>query len=480
MIDLDIEAEKYTSIVSWDELQSQKGIQKGTVVLGGGLAGLSAGYVLSKAGAMVTVFEGAPTVGGLSITVVEDGFRFDLGGHRFLTKSKKLELFVNEILKGDIVNVPRTSQIYLFNKYFDYPLKPANAMFGLGIFTTLQIILAYGKEKLKAWFKPPEIISLEDWVVSHFGRKMFDLYFKQYSEKVWGIDCKEISQEWVAKRIEGLSLTAAIKSAFFKYSGKKITTLADEFMYPPLGIGMISDRLQEEIEENDGSVMTDARITRVHHKDFHVTGITVKNNKQPYNIEGAEFISSIPLTQLVKMLQPPPPPEILEAASSLKYRDILIVTIMLDREQVTDLTWLYLPGKDIPLGRIHEPKNWSRRMAPEGKTSIVAEFFCFKGDEIWNSTDDELTDITVDNLEKLGFIKRSDLIGSRVIRAPNAYPLMEVGYREPYEKIIKYLENFKNLHIIGRGGLFRYYNMDRAMESGIEMAEEMLAKVVVK
>ncbi len=454
--------------------------QNGIVILGGGLAGLSAGYVLSREGKKVLVVEGDSTVGGLSKTYKHNGFMFDLGGHRFITHSRPLERFVNELLKGEFLKVPRTSQIYMFNRYFDYPLKPVNAMFGLGMLTSLQILLDYWKEKVKNALTPPRIISLEDWVVSQFGRKMFDLYFKQYSEKVWGIDCKEISQEWVAERIKGLSLWEAIKNGFTKVSGKKLKTLADEFIYPPYGIGQLSDNFKEGIEEAGSTVTTGTRVVKVNHENFNVSSITVENNGKEYEIEGKEFISSVPLTHLAKMIQPAAPADVIEAASKLRYRDIVIVTVMLDREKVTDLTWLYFPEKDMPLGRIHEPKNWSPHMAPEGKTHVVAEFFCFKGDRIWSSSDEELTAVTVENLEKLGFINRSEVIDSCVVRAAKAYPLMEVGYREPYEKILQYLKNFKNLRPIGRGGLFKYYNMDRAMESGIEVAEEILGKKVLE
>ncbi|MEC4685673.1 MAG: FAD-dependent oxidoreductase [Nitrospirota bacterium] len=454
--------------------------QNGIVILGGGLAGLSAGYVLSREGKKVLVAEGDSTVGGLSKTYKHNGFMFDLGGHRFITHNRSLERFVNELLKGEFLKVMRTSQIYMFGRYFDYPLKPVNAMFGLGILTSLQILLDYWKEKIKNVLKPPEIISLEDWVVSQFGRKMFDLYFKEYSEKVWGIDCKSISQEWVSERIKGLSLWEAIKNGFTKVSGKSIKTLADEFIYPPYGIGQLSDNLKEGIEEAGSSVLTETRVIKVNHENFNVSSITVDNNGKQYDIEGKEFISSVPLTHLAKMLHPAAPADIMEAASKLRYRDIVIVTVMLDREKVTDLTWLYFPEKDMPLGRIHEPRNWSPYMAPEGKTHVVAEFFCFKGDKIWNSSDEELTAITVENLEKLGFINKNEVIDSSVVRAAKAYPLMEVGYREPYEKILQYLKNFKNLRPIGRGGLFKYYNMDRAIESGIEVAEEILGKKVLE
>ncbi len=449
------------------------------VILGAGLAGLSAGYILSKVGRKVIVFESDSSVGGLSKTVTHRGFRFDVGGHRFITRNEKIERFVKEILDGDFLVVPRKSKIYMLDRYFDYPLRPANAVFGLGLSTTLQIISDYCKERVKNTLNPPEIVSIEDWVINQFGRKMFDIYFKEYSEKVWGIECKRISKEWVAQRINGLSLWTAIKNAFFKFSGKGIDTLSDEFIYPLMGIGQISDRLKDGIEEEENPLLTNTRVIQINHENSCIKRVVAKNCEQLYDVKGSEFVSTIPLTNLIQMLQPAAPEDVLKAASQLKYRDLVIVTIMLNRERITDLTWMYLPEEEIPLGRLHEPKNWSPHMAPEGKTHIVTEFFCFKGDKIWSSTDEELTSITVNNLEKLGFIKESEVIDSCVLRVPKAYPLFEVGYREHCDKILHYLKNFRNLHIIGRGGMFRYYNMDRAMESGIEVAEKILGERVL-
>ncbi len=454
-----------------------KSLSRDAVILGGGLAGLSAGYVLSRGGRTVVVLEGDSTVGGLSKTVVHGGFRFDLGGHRFITKNRKIERFVTEVLDGDFLIVPRKSEIYMLNRYFDYPLRPVNAIFGLGLPTTVEILTDYLKERLRSMLNPQEVVSLEDWVVKQFGRKMFDLYFRQYSEKVWGIDCSSISQEWVAQRIRGLSLWSAIKNAFFRFSGRNIDTLSDRFIYPPKGIGQISEMLRERIEEG-GTVLTETRAVRVDHEDFVIKGVVARNCEDIYEASGREFVSSIPLTHLVRMLRPPAPDEVLEAAARLRYRDLVVVTVMLDRERVTDLTWMYLPEEEIPLGRIHEPKNWSPQMAPEGKTHIVAEFFCFEGDGIWNSTDEELTSVTVEHLERLGFVDASEVIDSCVIRVPKAYPLFEVGYSTYHERVLAYLRNFRNLHVIGRGGMFRYYNMDHAMESGIEVAEDILDRDV--
>ncbi len=446
-----------------------------TIVLGGGLAGLSTGYRLVNEGLPVAVFESDSTVGGLSRTLRHGNYRFDLGGHRFYTKNIKTDRFVRELLKGDYVTVPRKSKIYLQNKFFDYPLKPANALFGLGINTSVKALTDYFKERLKNVVKTPRNISLEDWVVNNFGRTMFEIYFKEYSEKVWGIDCSKISEEWVSKRIEGLSLGVAIKNAFYKFKQMSLSTLIDEFIYPPMGIGQISDNLKSAIEK-DNTVMTNTKVNQINHKDFVINNIIAKNCKHQYDVKGSEFVSSIPLTNLLQMLNPSPPKDILDAVSKLRYRDLVVVTIMLDKERVTDLTWMYIPEKKMPLGRIHEPKNWSPLMAPEGKTHIVAEYFCFKGDNIWSATDDELTALTVEQLEKLKFITQEDVLDSCIVRVPGAYPVFEVGYSEHYAKVIEYLNNFKNLHIMGRTGMFKYYNMDRAIESGMEVAEDILIK----
>lgn len=450
------------------------------VILGGGLTGLAAGYGLAKAGMPVALFESDSTVGGLSKTLQHGEFRYDLGGHRFHTKNIKTDRFVRNLLKGDYLTVPRKSKIYLQDRFFDYPLKPVNALFGLGLRTSLKAVTDYSKERLKSLFSSPDHVSLEDWVVSNFGRTMFDLYFREYSEKVWGIPCSRISEEWVSTRIKGLSLGVAIKNAFSSSFNKgQISTLIDEFIYPPLGIGQISDRMQEAIEKRN-NVLTNTKVTRIEHKDYVINGIEAQNCSRIYDIKGSEFVSSIPLNQFVRMLDPLPPRKVLDAAACLGYRDLMTVTIMLNKDRVTDLTWMYIPEKKMPLGRIHEPRNWSPLMAPVGKTHIVAEYFCFKGDRTWEMSDEDITSITVDQLETLGLISRKDVIDSAVMRVPKAYPLFEVGYTEHYSTIMDYLKNFSNLHMSGRTGMFKYYNMDRAIESGLEAAETILRKSSAK
>jgi len=444
------------------------------LILGGGLTGLSAGYVLSRAGLKISVFEHDPEVGGISKTIERHGFRFDIGPHRFFTKSDRLEAFVKDLMGDELIRVPRKTRIFIRGKYFNYPLEPMNAVFGMGLFTTLRILADYGLERLKRLFRNPEILSLEDWVVANFGRTLFDIYFKEYSEKVWGIPCKAISAEWVARRIRGLSLSSAVANAFFKMNGRDIPSLVDEFLYPKTGIGRLSEKMSSGIQES-GSVETGSSVERVNRTGFTIDSITVNNRDGSRLCPGTKFVSSLPITKLITMLDPPAPAEVLTAAASLKFRDLVIVTVMIDRPSVTDLTWIYIPEKNIPIGRIHEPTNWSREMAPPGKTLLVTEFFSFQGDAIWNSQDDDLVRIAIQSLKRLGYIEDREVLESVVLRVPKAYPLFELGYETHLNVIYDYLAQFTNLHVAGRVGMFKYYNMDHAIESGMKTAEKILA-----
>ena len=445
------------------------------LILGGGLSGLAAGSVLTKAGYPVKVIERDHVVGGLSKTIEKNGFRFDLGGHRFFTKDEQINRFVRDLMGDELISVQRSSKILLRDRYFDYPLKPFNALFGLGVTTTATIVADYVREAVKGMVRKKPVVSLEEWVVCNFGRTMFDIYFKEYSEKVWGIDCSRISASWVAQRIKGLSLAKAVKSAFFRFSGRDLATLTDCFLYPTLGIGRMSDRLQEEIERaND--VFTGADVIAVRRAGARIEGASVRSRGRVRWFPAAQCISTLPVTKLVTLLDPAPPRAILDAAARLKFRDLVVAAIMVDQERVTDQTWIYIPEKKIPFGRIHEPTNWSPAMAPPGKSLLVAEFFSNRGDAIWKRSDGELTALTVDNLCRLGFIERDKVLDSMIVRVPKAYPLFEVGYRKYADELLDYIGRFENLHVAGRGGMFRYYNMDVALRSGLETAESIIGQ----
>lgn len=449
------------------------------IVLGGGLAGLSAGYALARASIPARVIEADSQVGGLSRTITSEcgAFRYDIGGHRFFTRDKHIESFVRGLMGEELLEVGRTSKIFMRGRFFDYPLKPANAVFGLGLGTVAAVVADYTKHAILGSLRRKECVSLEDWVVGKFGRRMFDLYFKEYSEKVWGLDCSRICQSWVSKRIQGLSLGSAIKNAFFKFSGRDIPTLADWFLYPSQGIGRIADRLQEEVE-GVGSVELNTSVVRIRHNGARVSSVELSIAGRTFDAAGPHYISTIPMDVLVKCMEPEPPAHVMEAARSLSFRDLMIVALMVDRPSVTDQSWIYIPEKKYPFGRLHEPKIWSSQMAPAEKTLVVVEYFCFRGDGIWNTSDEELERITADGLHELGFIDSSEVMGAEVLRVSRAYPLFNVGFMDRCNTIYGYLAGFENLSIAGRGGTFTYQNMDHAISSGMDAAAVALERML--
>jgi protoporphyrinogen oxidase len=443
------------------------------LILGGGLTGLSAGYVLARAGHPVSVFEADHAVGGIAKTIEHRGYRFDLGGHRFFTADIRIDRFVKELMADELVTVPRRSKIFMHGKYFDYPLKPMNAAFQLGIGTSVRVLGGYAAERVRGLFIARAPVSLEDWVVARFGRPLFDIFFKQYSEKVWGISCSRISAEWVDRRIQGLSLFKAVAYAMLKKKAAQLPTLVDSFVYPSLGIGRIADRLAAGIRQC-GRIHTDTRIVRINHLRGRIVNVAVQHAGQVHTEDGEQFISSIPITALVTLLDPVPPDAIRKAAAGLRFRDLIVLALMIDRERVTDQAWIYLPERSIPFGRIHEPTNWSERMAPAGKTLLVLEFFCFRSDAVWSADDGALREAGIRHLTKLGFIRPGEVTDSFAVRVPNAYPLFEVGYEKYFHQITDYLAGFENLHLAGRAGMFRYDNMDHAMRSGMAVAEAII------
>lgn len=445
----------------------------GPVVLGGGLAGLGAAHAFAEEGAGPLLIEKEPVVGGLSRTIQHQGFRFDLGGHRLITDSLAIESLVRNIVKDDLLEVPRSSKIVLGGRHFDYPLQPLNACLGFGLSTTLRILSDYLAEKVKARAGAPNPVSLEEWVTRNFGRALFEIFFKGYSEKVWGIGCDRIAAEWMAQRIDGLSFGSALRNALFKGTKARLRTAVDRFFYPAWGIGQLADGLAQRITRA-GSILTGGRVTRLEHRHGRILSACVSSERgyEEYIADG--FVSTIPLPALVRLLDPVPPPEVLAAAARLRYRDLLLVTVMLKRERVTDQTWIYVPDPEIPFGRIHEPTNWSSRMAPPGHTLLVTEHFCFRDDAVWNAPDERLVTSTVRHLERLGLIGREEMLDALVVRIPNAYPLFEVGYGARCDCLRDYLGGFSNLRISGRTGDFRYHNMDHALEAGIKAAMELM------
>ena len=448
------------------------------VICGGGLAGLAAGYALAGAGREVAVFERDAEVGGLARTVAHRGQRFDLGGHRLLTDSARVCDLVREVVHEPLLQVPRSSKILLRGRYVEYPLRPLNAVCGFGPLASLRALGGYLAAQLAHRARPKPLRSLEDWVVRHYGRPLFEMFFKPYSEKVWGLECGQISADWVAQRIQGLTLGTAIRRALLRAAGGGLRTLTSGVLYPAHGIGSIAGGLRAAIAAQRGRVHTRSPITRIVHHAGRIGHVVVRRGERSESCQAKEFISSLPLPVLARLLSPAPPPAVLAAAARLRYRDLLLVAVRLARERATDQTWIYVPGRETAFGRLHEPKNWSPQMGARGETLLVAEHFCSRTEALWQTDDGTLVGRCIDELAGLGLIARSEALDGVVVRVPYAYPAFEVGYEQASAAVTDYLTRFANLQVIGRTGAFRYYNMDHAIESGLQAADAVLARAV--
>jgi protoporphyrinogen oxidase len=448
------------------------------VILGGGPAGLAAGLALTRAGWSVDVVEQASVVGGLARTVVHDGFRFDIGGHRWFTKNDSLNLFLINLLGDELVMVDRISRIFFDGRYVDYPLRAGNVLSRVGPVTSVRAIGDFVVSKASQRLTHKPVISMEDAYVAKFGRTLYELFFRDYSEKVWGQACSALSGDWVDQRSKNLSLFTAMREAV-KRSDNSVESLVDRFMYPALGFGRISERMAEQIEQNGGRVHLGSRVIGVNHVRGRVSRVCTDDGRRQQEFAGDMFISSIPMTELAGCLVPRTDAAVLQSAASLTYRDLITVHLLVDRPRVTNDTWVYIHDPSVSFARLHEPRNWSPRMSPDGKTSLVLELFCDVGDGMWQRSDAELIDMVIRDLaDRLEFLRPRQVSDGFVVRSKDAYPRYSLGYADAVACIKSYLAGLENLAVVGRGGTFRYNNTDHAIETGLLAARRALGESV--
>ncbi|MEM6519289.1 MAG: NAD(P)/FAD-dependent oxidoreductase [Cyanobacteria bacterium P01_C01_bin.70] len=442
-----------------------------TIVIGAGPAGLTAAYELAKKGISLITFEHSSKVGGIARTETYKGYRFDIGGHRFFTKVKEVENLWHEVLGVDFIKVPRLSRIYYDGKFFNYPLEPYDALSNLGVLNSTFILYSYLKAKLRPY---PTEDNLEQWVINRFGERLYRTFFKTYTEKVWGIPCDQIHAEWAAQRIKGLSLRKAAVNAVFGTNNTK--TLIKEFDYPMFGPGMMWERFQELLEFRGCPVQLSSTVTKIYRKESRIHSVDVQQNGEICSVSGSHFISSMPLTALVRQLDPPAPADVLAAANQLKYRDFLIVSLIIDEDHLFPDNWIYIHSPDFKVGRIQNFKNWSPAMVPDPKkTCLGMEYFCNQDDGLWSMPDCELISLASSEVFNLGLIKdRHWIQDGVVIRQPKAYPVYDEDYRRHVQVIRRYLSTFENLQTIGRNGMHRYNNQDHSMLTGILAAQNVL------
>lgn len=450
-------------------------MSKKVAIIGAGPAGLTAAYLLAKENQEVMVFEKDPQyVGGISRTESYKGYHFDIGGHRFFSKSKEVEDFWTEILGDEMLERPRSSRIYYKGKFFSYPLAAFEALTKLGIIESTLCVLSYMKAKM---FPVKNPTNFEDWVVNQFGRRLFNIFFKTYTEKVWGIPCKEISADWAAQRIKGLSLSSAIWNALFKPKAGKskdkvIKTLIDSFRYPKYGPGMMwetcaakSKAMGVKIEMNCGV------------KEITLQGKQWKVDTTCGTFDGFDYVlSSAPMREMIAHVSPKFPAHAFSSSQHLGYRDFLTVVLICKDEDAFNDNWIYIHDPSVKVGRIQNFKSWSPYMVPDPDMACYGlEYFCFEGDGLWTSSDEELISLAKKEIQQIGLTQPSAVVDGYVVRQPKAYPVYDHTYKENVEAVREALADYPGLYLVGRNGMHKYNNQDHSMMTAMLAAKNIVA-----
>ena len=450
-------------------------------IIGAGPAGLTAAYLLSKKGLKVTVIEKDPKyVGGISRTVEHEGFRFDIGGHRFFSKSQEVVDLWNEILPDDFIQRPRMSRIYYEGKFYSYPLRAFEALWNLGIWRSTLCMLSYGKAKV---FPNRNVKSFEDWTVNQFGYKLYSIFFKTYTEKVWGMPCDEMSADWAAQRIKGLSLWNAVTDGLKRSlglnkkpnDGQEVKTLLETFRYPRLGPGMMWDAAKAHVEAKGNEVLMGHSLKQLAQDADGNWRVSATSADGETIINAKHVISSAPMRELATRIHPLP--QSLPEAQDLKYRDFLTVAIMVKSEDLFPDNWIYIHDDRVQVGRVQNFRSWSPEMVPDENIACVGlEYFCFENDGLWSSSDEDLVELAKKEMAILGLCKPEDVVGGAVVRQEKAYPVYDDSYEDNVATMRDDLESrFPTLHMVGRNGMHRYNNQDHAMMTAMLTVENIEA-----
>ena len=440
-------------------------------VLGGGPAGLTAGYVLARSGRPVVVFEAGDQVGGLARTVVRDGYRFDLGGHRFFTKSDEVQQLWHQVLGEELLVRERLSRIYWRGRFIDYPLRLVDVMRKVGPVELARCGGSYAGAVLRRGVRRRAPQTFEDWVCDRFGRRLFELFFKSYTEKVWGVPTAQISADWAAQRIRTLSFSRVVRAALLK-DGGEVRSLIEQFHYPRLGPGQMWEAMAAETIGAGGQVRLGSRVERIELEHGRVVAVQAAGERVGVD----SVISSLALRDVVALADPPPPARVREAAAGLRYRDFLTVALVVRGEDLFPDNWIYVHDPGVCVGRIQNFRAWSPAMVPdEDMTCVGLEYFCFEGDELWGASDGELVARATRELDAIGLAPADRVQAGHVVRVPKAYPIYDADYDGRVATIRSWLEEIANLQQVGRNGLHRYNNSDHSMLTALRAVENACA-----
>ena len=442
-------------------------------VLGGGPAGLTAGYVLARAERAVVVFEAEHQVGGLARTVVRDGYRFDLGGHRFFTKSAEVQALWEQVLGDELLVRERLSRIFWRGRFIDYPLRLADVVRKVGPVELARCAASYACAVARRGRRRGRgrAVTFEEWVCDRFGKRLFELFFKSYTEKVWGVPTSEIRAEWAAQRIKTLSFSRVVRAALLN-DGADVRSLIEQFHYPRLGPGQMWEAMAAEIVGAGGQMRLGARVTRLELAGGRVAAVHAGGER----VAVSQVVSSLALRDVVAVADPPPPASVRDAAAGLRYRDFLTVALVVRGEDLFPDNWIYVHDPDVRVGRIQNFRAWSEAMVPDPACTCVGlEYFCFQGDDLWNAGDLDLIARATRELEAIGLAPATRVEGGHVVRVAKAYPIYDADYHARVATIRAWLAGIENLQQIGRNGLHRYNNSDHSMLTALRAVDNACA-----
>jgi protoporphyrinogen oxidase len=449
------------------------------VVIGAGPAGLTAAYELTRRGADTVVLELDDVVGGISRTVVRDGWRFDIGGHRFFTKVKVVDDLWFEILGADdFLRRPRMSRIYYDGKFYDYPLVPRNALGNLGLVEAAKCVASYVWVRVRP---PKDQTNLEGFWAARFGWRLYRTFFETYTEKLWGVPVRELQADWGAQRVKNLSLFRAgwesIKPRWLRDrqgKSKQVTSLIEEFNYPKYGPGMMWERCTEIVKARGATVAMRTPVTRIRHENGRVVSVTAVGPEGEVTYDCTDVISTMPMSELLGAMDPPPPPEVLTAAADLRYRDFMTVALVVPEDAGFPDNWIYIHDPGVRVGRVQNFGVWSPYLVKEGRTCLGLEFFVNENDEMWNKPDDELVEQGKREMEHLGLLDASLVEAGYVVRVKKAYPVYDSKYRANVETMRDWIaKECPNVHPVGRNGMHKYNNQDHSMYTALLSVENI-------
>jgi len=458
------------------------------VIIGAGPAGITAGVELLKSNKFnVTLLEQDEMVGGLSRTVSHKNCKFDIGPHHFIAESEEIWAWWRNFAKNDFMKRFRFTRIYYRNHFFKYPLEPINALIGLSLSESIRCVCSYFYYRL---FQIKNVKSFQDWVTNRFGHRLFSIFFKTYTEKLWGISCTELSADWASQRIKTFSLFKAIFFAFFGKMFKKHAprTINSEFYYPEKGAGSLWSRAADSIKEDiNGRVFLNEQVVGIEHDGKKISAVLTKNSDNKHGVSSLQkydaeyFFSTMPLRDLIMSMDPVAPREVVEAAKMLRYRGLITVNLVINKADICPDHWVYVHEKNLKVTRFENMNNFSFKMVDKaGHTALSLEYFSYLDEALWKMSDDELVKLGSNELVEMNFVKADEILSGMVVRTPEAYPVYNENYHEHLSVVRDYLSKFNNLHLIGRNGTHGYDNMDIAMLSAMSAVKKVIEKVETK